>query len=87
LTDPKDLTAAFHQAQDRALAEEVPLVFFDEFDSSLNKEPYGWLKYFLAPMEDGKSELPGRQGDLRIRWWDGRNIRKISRQSREERRG
>jgi DNA polymerase III delta prime subunit len=53
LTDPKNLTAAFHQAQDRALAEEVPLVFFDEFDTSLPEQPYGWLKYFLAPMEDG----------------------------------
>jgi predicted AAA+ superfamily ATPase len=52
LTDPKNLTAVFHQAQDRALAEEVPLVFFDEFDTSL-EQPYGWLKYFLAPMEDG----------------------------------
>jgi hypothetical protein len=52
LTDPRNLTAVFHQAQDRALAEEVPLVFFDEFDTSL-EHPYGWLKYFLAPMEDG----------------------------------
>jgi hypothetical protein len=48
LTDPKNLTAAFHQAQDRALAEEVPLVFFDEFDTSLPEQPYGWLKYFLS---------------------------------------
>ncbi len=35
------------------LAKELPLVFFDEFDSTFG-EPLGWLKYFLAPMQDGK---------------------------------
>jgi hypothetical protein len=50
----KDLATACHQAQDRALASEVPLVTFDEFDASLGPDPLGWLKYFLAPMQDGK---------------------------------
>lgn len=49
-----DLETAFHQAQDRALANEVPLVIFDEFDTSFGTERLGWLKYFLAPMQDGK---------------------------------
>jgi len=31
---------------------KIPLVFFDEFDCELNG-PLGWLKYFLAPMQDG----------------------------------
>jgi hypothetical protein len=31
----------------------VPFVLFDEFDSALGDEPLGWLKYFLAPMQDG----------------------------------
>jgi hypothetical protein len=31
----------------------TPLVFFDEFDCVLDKQPLGWLKYFLAPMQDG----------------------------------
>jgi ATPase family associated with various cellular activities (AAA) len=52
-TDVGDLKNAFHEAQDRVLANELPLVFFDEFDSTFG-EPLGWLKYFLAPMQDGK---------------------------------
>ncbi len=32
--------------------------FFDEFDSHLNGNTLGWLKYFLSPMEDGKWENP-----------------------------
>jgi hypothetical protein len=32
---------------------KIPLVFFDEFDCGFGKEPLGWLKYFLAPMQDG----------------------------------
>jgi hypothetical protein len=53
-TGVKDLATAFHQAQDRALADEVPLVIFDEFDSNEGTTDYGWLKYFLAPMQDGR---------------------------------
>jgi hypothetical protein len=52
-TDLEDLKNAFHKAQDRALEGEVPLVVFDEFDSDF-KGKLGWLKYFLAPMQDGK---------------------------------
>ncbi|HEX8691198.1 MAG TPA: AAA family ATPase [Longimicrobium sp.] len=49
-----DLSDAFHQVQDRALAMKgAPLVFFDEFDTTFGGEPLGWLKYFLAPMQDG----------------------------------
>ncbi len=48
------LTEAFHQVQDRMLKNEMPLVFFDEFDAPLNTQPLGWLKYFLAPMQDGE---------------------------------
>jgi hypothetical protein len=47
--DLKDLETAFHKVQDAAVAGEVPLVFFDEFDAQNLK----WLKYFLAPMQDG----------------------------------
>jgi hypothetical protein len=32
---------------------KVPLVFFDEFDCQFEGKPLGWLKYFLAPMNDG----------------------------------
>ncbi|MFL9910437.1 AAA family ATPase [Paraburkholderia sp. RL17-337-BIB-A] len=48
------LTEAFHKVQDKALASsEVPLVIFDEFDAAVDDRPLGWLKYFLAPMQDG----------------------------------
>ena len=35
---------------------KIPLVFFDEFDSAF-KGKLGWLKYFLAPMQDGVFRL------------------------------
>ena len=40
--------------RDIVLEGKVPFVFFDEFDSDFNGKPLGWLKYFLAPMQDGK---------------------------------
>jgi hypothetical protein len=50
---PQDIIRAFHEIRDYSLRAAVPLVFFDEFDSSYNNESLGWLKYFLAPMQDG----------------------------------
>lgn len=47
-----DLINAFHKVRDIVLEGKIPLVFFDEFDSAL-EEKLGWLKYFLAPMQDG----------------------------------
>ncbi|GKU23434.1 RyR domain-containing protein [Clostridium folliculivorans] len=47
-----DLIAAFHRVRDFSLKGKLPLVFFDEFDSYLEGK-LGWLKYFLAPMQDG----------------------------------
>lgn len=49
-----DLTAAFQSVRDTVLMGKIPLVFFDEFDSALGQSKYGWLRYFLAPMQDGK---------------------------------
>jgi len=46
---PADLIGAFHQVRDKVLSGETPVVFWDEFDT--NK--LDWLKYFLAPMQDG----------------------------------
>jgi hypothetical protein len=48
-----DLTAALHQVRDVNLSNKIPLVFWDEFDSTLDGKPLGWLRYFLAPMQDG----------------------------------
>jgi hypothetical protein len=51
---PDDLLSAFHQVRDVGLSGKIPLVFWDEFDTSLADTPLGWLRYFLAPMQDGK---------------------------------
>lgn len=48
-----ELVAAFHKVRDIALSGKIPIVFFDEFDSEL-QGVLGWLKYFLAPMQDGQ---------------------------------
>jgi hypothetical protein len=32
----------------------VPVLFFDEFDCTVDGEPYFWLKHFLAPLQDGE---------------------------------
>jgi len=47
-----DLISAFHRVRDLVLEGKIPLVFFDEFDSTFEGK-LGWLKYFLAPMQDG----------------------------------
>ena len=51
---PDELTPAFHLVRDAVLKGNVPLVFFDEFDSSVGEARLFWLKYLLAPMQDGE---------------------------------
>src|SRR5205807_6673337 len=52
-SDPTNLLDAMHQVRDIGLSGLIPLVFWDEFDTSLNAQPLGWLRHFLAPMQDG----------------------------------
>lgn len=47
---PQDLIGAFHQVRDAVLEGDLPVAFFDEFDS----RHYTWLQYLLAPMQDGR---------------------------------
>jgi hypothetical protein len=54
-----ELLSALHQVRDIGLGGQIPLVFWDEFDSDFHG-PYGWLRYFLAPMQDGKFQ----EGDV-----------------------
>ncbi len=54
-----DLLSAFHQVRDIGLGGKIPLIFWDEFDSAFEVN-YGWLRHFLAPMQDGAFQ----QGDL-----------------------
>lgn len=60
LRSPDDLIDAFHLVRDKALSGQIPLVFWDEFDTTLQGQPLGWLRYFLAPMQDGEF----RQGQI-----------------------
>jgi hypothetical protein len=48
-----ELGDALHQVRDVNLSGKFPLVFWDEFDTPLSGKPLGWLRYFLAPMQDG----------------------------------
>lgn len=52
---PADLTQAFRDIAFKISEqkEPPPLAFFDEFDSALDDQELGWLRYFLAPMQDG----------------------------------
>jgi hypothetical protein len=50
---PSDLIDALHQVRDIALSGATPLVFWDEFDTPYEGKALGWLRYFLAPMQDG----------------------------------
>jgi len=51
--DVSELHEAFHLVRDESLRQEIPLVFWDEFDTSFGK-PLAWLKEFLAPMQDSE---------------------------------
>jgi hypothetical protein len=51
--DESELAPAFHAVRDAVLQQYLPLVFWDEFDTSLQGAPLGWLRHFLAPMQDG----------------------------------
>ncbi len=51
---PEELLNALHQVRDIGLKGKIPLVFWDEFDTPLDDKRLGWLRYFLAPMQDGK---------------------------------
>ncbi len=58
-SDPADLFRAVHEVL-QGDGDSIPLIFFDEFDSELGGIRRGWMKYFLAPMQDGEYTLEGR---------------------------
>jgi len=51
---PDQIVDALHQVRDVAISGRMPLVFWDEFDTRLDDQELGWLRYFLAPMQDGR---------------------------------
>ncbi|KOS22235.1 hypothetical protein ESCO_001988 [Escovopsis weberi] len=64
LTGYSDLLTTFHTIQGIAVEGCIPVVLFDEFDSSLGGIPFGWLKYLLAPMQDAKFLEGGHERPL-----------------------
>lgn len=52
LGDRQQLSDALFRAV-KAAKSETPLIFFDEFDAEFDGKELGWLKWFLAPMQDG----------------------------------
>jgi hypothetical protein len=63
-TDPEELYGALQQVRDEALSGKTPLVLWDEFDCDLGNVELGWLKYFLAPMQDGYFQRGGNRHPL-----------------------
>jgi hypothetical protein len=53
MNGPSDLADALHQVRDAGLRGKLPFVLWDEFDSDAGSEHFGWLRHFLAPMQDG----------------------------------
>jgi hypothetical protein len=51
--DVGQLSRHFHRIQDHGSGEQIPIAFFDEFDSPFDQTEVGWLKYFLMPLQDG----------------------------------
>lgn len=53
-TKSENLDLAFDEIVNAGAEHKVPIAFFDEFDARFNDEEWGWLKFFLSPMEDGR---------------------------------
>lgn len=49
-----EFVSALHKVRNSGLSGRVPFVFFDEFDSQFQGSRLGWLKTYLAPMQDGE---------------------------------
>jgi hypothetical protein len=54
IQDRAHLIQQLQRIRDETITGKIPLIIFDEFDSDLEHVPYGWLPFFLAPMEDGE---------------------------------
>ena len=85
-TSIRDLIDAFHRVRDIALGGQVPLVFFDEFDSKFEAEPLGWLKYSYTdarrPVQGQRYPTSNRQSNFCVRWRYFPDLRRISRSSK-----
>ena len=48
-----DLPATLHKVRDIVVGGKTPVVFWDEFDTTVEGKKLGWLASFLQPMQDG----------------------------------
>jgi hypothetical protein len=62
--DVTDLQHALHEIGDATVRGEIPLVFWDEFDATLEGEQLFWLRHFLTPMQDGSFRSDGTSHPL-----------------------
>jgi hypothetical protein len=54
VADPPELIRTFKSnSSSEQHNAQMRIIFFDEFDTTLNGTPLGWLRWFLAPMQDG----------------------------------
>jgi SLOG cluster2/AAA domain len=58
--DPKEKS----DASEKHKKTKPKVFFFDEFDTALNDESLGWLRWFLGPMQDGMFFHEGRPVEL-----------------------
>src|SRR5262249_27434153 len=66
LSTPSELTSALITSMVAAQeANTIPVIFFDEFDTTRNGVAYGWLSWFLAPMHDGEFFHEGKSIKLK----------------------
>ncbi len=54
VADTQELANALFNVVPGQDTADIPVIFFDEFDSTCAGAPLGWLSWFLAPMEDGE---------------------------------
>ena len=59
-----DIHHAYHEVSDATVRGVMPLVFWDEFDTTLNDEQFFWLRHFLEPMQDGTFRSGGASHPL-----------------------
>lgn len=64
VTSLDNLAAALDNARKDADGK-VPFIFFDEFDAKRDEAAWGWLSWFLAPMQDGAFFHQGERRDLK----------------------
>ena len=59
-----DLIPEMDRIRDITALGKIPLVLWDEFDSTVGQEPYFWPKRFLDPLQRGKYRRSTGEGEI-----------------------